>query len=212
MGGLRPLSAGVEWKAQIQHTTAAVAAARRATVAMAVRVEQRSVSRPAQPAQSPRPTILRGHDGTVAPAAALVFAGESKLRSTTIRQGLGRGHSSAAANQKHNAAQRHCLELWPVWQPPSSEPLIIPVPTVARAIGDTHNSSQRPAVSSIQLPTRRRRSLGWVIGEERRRCKSGWMQQLVELARATAHPGIITDRDRDPWKGLGAHCGLAQCP
>ena len=109
MGGLRPLSAGVEWKAQIQHTTAAVAAARRATVAMAVRVEQRSVSRPAQPAQSPRPTILRGHDGTVAPAAALVFAGESKLRSTTIRQGLGRGHSSAAANQKHNAAQHQCL-------------------------------------------------------------------------------------------------------
>ena len=111
-----------------------------------------------------------------------------------------------------DAAQGRLRDSRAARQPPSSEPLIIPVPTVARAFGDTHNSSQRPAVSSIQLPTRRRRSLGWVIGEECRRCKSGWMQQLVELARATAHPGIITDRDRDPWKGLEARCGLAQCP
>ena len=173
MGGLRPLSAGVEWKAQIQHTTAAVAAARRATAAMAVRVEPRSVSRPAQPAQSRRPTILSKRtrwDGCACSRSH--FAGDSKPRSTTIRQG-GRGHSSAAAHQKHNELRNATAWLWPVWQPPSSEPLIIPVPTVARAIGDTHNSSQQPAVSSIQLPTRRQRSLGWVIGEECRRCKSG---------------------------------------
>ena len=170
VGGLRPLSAGVEWKAQIQHTTAAVAAARRATAAMAVRVEPRSVSRPAQPAQSRRPTILSKRtrwDGCACSRSH--FAGDSKPRSTTIRQG-GRGHSSAAAHQKHNELRNATAWLWPVWQPPSSEPLIIPVP---RAIGDTHNSSQRPAVSSIQLPTRRQRSLGWVIGEECRRCKSG---------------------------------------
>ena len=95
--------------AQIQHTTAAVAAARRATAAMAVRVEPRSVSRPAQPAQSRRPTILSKRtrwDGCACSRSH--FAGDSKPRSTTIRQG-GRGHSSAAAHQKHNAAQRHCL-------------------------------------------------------------------------------------------------------
>lgn len=68
-----------------------------------------------------------------------------------------------------------------------------------------------PLCQAPTFPTRRRRSLGWVIGEECRRCKSGRSQQLVALAMAAAHPGTVTGRDRDPWDGLSARCGLAQC-
>ena len=151
-----------------------------------------------------------GRVGLVAPVIALVAEGERAAQHHTIC--LGVDDTSAGEAQRRGRA-RNTLQLG------------------CGRSGSNHRASRRqsqrplypgccarlirrrgePLCQAPTFPTRRRRSLGWVIGEECRRCKSGRSQQLVALAMAAAHPGTVTGRDRDPWDGLSARCGLAQC-
>ena len=151
-----------------------------------------------------------GRVGLVAPVIALVAEGERAAQhhticvekpSTTHQQAQRRGRARntlqlgcGRSGSNHRASRRQ-----------SQRPLY--PGCCARLI----RRRGEPLCQAPTFPTRRRRSLGWVIGEECRRCKSGRSQQLVALAMAAAHPGTVTGRDRDPWDGLSARCGLAQC-
>ena len=150
-----------------------------------------------------------GRVGLVAPVIALVAEGERAAQHHTICPEC--VDDTSAGAKKRQSTQHAAAWLWAVWQQPSSEPPTKPAPSVPRVLCETHKSSRRTAVPSTHLsnppPTLAR--LGHRRGVPP---MQEWRsQQLIALAMAAAHPGTVTGRDRDPWDGLSARCGLAQC-